>query len=91
MSFMSNSNKIYMNTKTASLFLDEDAYNYGNYTVDDVIFYLNDPEKAEELINRAKELLQSIEESNLTLDVILIHLIKLAGPIESVGEFADQF
>ena len=89
MSFMSNSNKIYMNTKTASLFLSESDYNEGNYTVNDVVFYLNDPEKATEFITKAKSLVPEIEESNLKLDVNSNTFDQMVGPIESVGEFAD--
>lgn len=89
MSFMSNSNKIYMNTKTASQFLSEDDYNEGNYTVSDVVFYLNDPEKAEEFIEETKTLLPEIEENNLKLDVNSDTYNQMVGPIESVGEFAD--
>ena len=81
-------NTIYMNTDTASKFLRSELVNEGNYGVSNVRFELINPDDSEKFINEAKEI-YDLEANNMILDIDSSAYDKMAGPIESVGSFAD--
>ena len=84
-----NANAIYMNTETAAKFLDTDDYNKGNYDVENVNFYMNDSDQAEEFVSKINEEFPELAENNLKVAVDTSEYDRLAGSLESVGGFAD--
>jgi putative ABC transport system permease protein len=84
-----NANLIYMNTTTAAKFLDDDDYNDGNYDVDNVNFYMNNSDNAEEFVNKINEEFSELAENNLKVAVDTSEYDSISGSIESVGGFAD--
>ena len=87
-SFGTPENTIYMNTATAAKFLSSEAYNDGDYSVQNVRFELNSPEQADTFIAAAKVKYPDIESSNLALSIDTSTYEQMVGPIESVGNFA---
>jgi len=87
--FSANANTIYMNTQTASQFLDEDDYNDGDYDVSNVKYYMLNSDNAEEFVNKIKDDFPDLAEENLTIAVDTTEYDSMSGPIESVGSFAD--
>lgn len=87
-SFINSSNKIYMNVETASAFLSEEDYNSGNYSVNNVTYYLNDPETLDTYIEEANSKVPTLGENNLKLDINNTAYESMIAPIESVGSFA---
>lgn len=87
-SFINSSNRIYMNVETASKFLSEEDYNNGNYSVNNVTYYLNDPETSDAFIKEANSKVPTLEENNLKLDINNNAYESMIEPIESVGSFA---
>lgn len=86
---ISSSNKIYMNTTTAAKLLSTTSYNNGNYSVNNVIYYLDNAEHVNEFISEAKKLVTNLADNNLILSANTDAYDKMAGPIESVGDFAN--
>ena len=84
-----NANVIYMNVTTAAKFLDSDDYNDGDYDVDNVNFYMNNSDNAEEFVNKINEEFSELSENNLKLAVDTSEYDSISGSIESVGGFAD--
>jgi len=87
-SFGSPENTIYMNTTTAAKFLSTEAYNDGDYTVQNVRFELNNPEQADAFIAAAKAKFPDMESDSLSLSIDTSAYEQMVGPIESVGNFA---
>lgn len=87
-SFINSSNQIYMNVQTAVKFLSEEDYNEGSYSVNNVTYYLNNPETSDSFIEEANLKVPSLEEDNLILDINNSAYESMVGPIESVGSFA---
>lgn len=85
---ISSSNKIIMNVNTASKFLSEDEYNDGNYSVNNVIYYLNNPEDSDSFILQTNNMYPELSENNLSLSINNQLYESMVGPIESVGSFA---
>lgn len=88
-SLVANSNRIYMNVETAAKFLSVEDYNDGNYQVNNVTYYLNNPNKADYFIDEANEKISDLEQRGLLLSINQDAYEKMAGPIESVGDFAN--
>lgn len=84
-----NANVIYMNVTTAAKFLSSDDYNDGDYDVDNVNFYMNNSDNAEEFVNKINEEFSELSENNLKLAVDTSEYDSISGSIESVGGFAD--
>ena len=82
-------NTIYMNTDSASKFLSSDLFADGNYGVNNVSFELFDPESSDKFIKEALAI-SDVEANNMILDIDSSAYEKMAGPIESVGEFASS-
>lgn len=84
-----NVNNVYMNVETASQFLREEEYNNGNYGVENVSYFLNNPEEADDFISEVNEKYPTLSTKYLKLDIDSSTYDQMAGPIESVGSFAD--
>jgi len=84
-----NGNTIYMNVLTAAKFLREDQYADGNFGVDNIVFFLNNPEDADKFIEEANNKFPDMADNNLKLDINRADYEQMAGPIEQVGSFAD--
>lgn len=84
-----NANLLYMNTETAAKFLDSDAYNSGDYDVDNVNFYMNSSDKADEFVEKINTEFTELAENNLKVSVDTSEYDSISGSIESVGGFAD--
>ena len=84
-----DANTIYMNVDTASQFLKEANYVDGNYGVDNISYFLNNPEDVDKFISEVNGKYPSISEDKLKLDIDSSSYDKMAGPIEQVGSFAD--
>ena len=84
-----DANTMYMNTETAAKFLDEDDYNDGNYDVDNVSFYMNNSDNAEEFVNKINEEFAELSENNLKVAVDTSEYDSISDSIESVGSFAN--
>ena len=87
-SFVNSGNRIYMNVKTAGSFLGTDEYNDGNFSVNNVVYYLKNPKDSDEFIKEANKLIPSLQANNLKLDIDNEAYDTMAGPIENVGSFA---
>ena len=84
-----NANTIYMNTETAAKFLSSDDYNDGNYDVDNVNFYMNNSDFADEFTEKINSEFTELAENNLKVAVDTSEYDRLSGSIESVGGFAN--
>lgn len=84
-----NANAIYMNVETAAQFLKENSFNNGNYGVDNVTYFLNNPDDANAFIKEAENKFPNLKDSNLKLDINSEDYDKMAGPIEQVGGFSN--
>lgn len=83
-------NTIYMNIETASyFFLSDQLTDEGEYIVNDVVYYLTNPDDADAFIEEAYEKYPDLKDDNLTLDINNEAYEAMAGSIEQVGEFAD--
>jgi len=81
-------NVIYMNVDAASKYLREEEYNDGDYGVSNVSFELVNPSDVAEFVSSAKKI-YDVEANNMILDIDTSAYDKMAGPIESVGSFAN--
>lgn len=84
-----DANTIYMNTETAAKFLSVPDYNDGNYNVENVNFYMNDSEKAEEFVSKINSDYATFSKNNLKVAVDTSEYDSIASSIESVGSFAN--
>jgi putative ABC transport system permease protein len=84
-----NANTMYMNTETASKFLDAKDYNDGNYSVNDVKFYMINSDYADEFVEKVNAEFTELAENNLKFAVDTSEYDSLSSSIESVGSFAD--
>ena len=84
-----NANTLYMNTATAAQFLSSDDYNEGNYDVDDVSFYMQNSDRADEFVEKINSEFSELAENHLKVAVDTSEYDSLAGSIESVGSFAN--
>lgn len=84
-----NANTMYMNTETAAKFLSDDDYNSGNYDVDNVNFYMNNSDNADEFVNKINDEFSELSENNLKVAVDTSEYDSVASSITSVGGFAD--
>lgn len=84
-----DANTIYMNTETAAKFLSSDDYNDGNYDVENVKFYMNNSDKADEFVEKINNDYPELESNNLKVAVDTSEYDLVAGSIESVGSFAN--
>ncbi len=80
-------NDIYMNIESATKLMSSEMYNDGNYTVNSVVYYLNNPENVDLFIDEANNK-YDFEELSLTLDIDNSAYEQMAGPLESVGSFS---
>ena len=83
-----DANTIYLNTETAAKFLSTDDYNNGNYNVDNVNFYMNTSETADEFVEKINSDFPELSENNLKVAVDTSQYDALASSVESVGGFA---
>ncbi len=81
-------NNIYMNIESVEQLLTEEAYNDGDYSVNNVIYYLNNPENVDLFLEEANSK-YDLEEMNLVLDIDNSAYEQMAGPLESVGSFSS--
>ncbi len=81
-------NDIYMNIESTENLLTEESYNNGDYAVNSVIYYLNNPEDTDKFIAEANDK-YDFESLSLTLDIDNTAYEQMAGPLESVGSFAS--
>lgn len=84
-----DANTIYMNTETAAKFLCEDDYNDGNFDVENVNFYMNNSDLADEFVEKINVEFTELAENNLKVAVDTSEYDSVASSIESVGGFAD--
>ena len=78
-----------MNTETAAKFLSSDDYNSGNYDVDNVNFYLENSDNADEFVDKINSEFTELKENNLKVAVDTSEYDRMASSIESVGSFAN--
>lgn len=81
-------NTIYTNLKSLKPLLSEEEYNDGNYAVNNIKFYLDDPLNVDAFINAATNKLENFEERNLMLDINSDEYEKMIGPINGVGDYS---
>lgn len=81
-------NNIYMNLDSAEKLMSDEQFNNDNYIVNNVIYYLNNPDKTDEFLSEAQEE-YNFEDLGLTLDINNDAYEKMVGPIQSVGSFAN--
>lgn len=84
-----NMNTIYMNVETAADFLKAEAYNDCNYGVENISYFLYNPEDVDSFISEVDSKHPELADENLVLDINNDAYEQMAGPIESVGSFAD--
>lgn len=84
-----NMNTIYMNIVTSADFLKAEDYNEGNYGVDNISYFLKNPEEIDAFIAEVNNKYPSLADDNLKLDINSEDYDQMVGPIESVGSFAD--
>ncbi len=82
-------NNVYMNIESATRLMSESQYNAGDFNVNNVVYYLSNPEDSELFIKESNSK-YDFEEMSLSLDVDMAAYEQMAGPIESVGGFADS-
>jgi len=83
-----NANAIYMNIVTAAKFLSSDDYSDGNYDVNNVSYYMINPDKAEEFVEKIDGDFPELGENKLKIAVDTSEYDAMSGSIESVGSFA---
>lgn len=88
-SFNNNYNLIYINTATGEKFLTEEEYNDGNYNITKAVFYLDDPENADEFIEEANKLVTDFSDRYLTLDIDNQTYEQMISQIEGVAKFSN--
>lgn len=84
-----DANTIYMNVDAAAKFLKADAYNDGNYGVENISYFLNNPEDTETFISEAEKKYPDLAEDKLKLEINSQDYDKMVGPIEQVGSFVN--
>ena len=84
-----NYNKVYMNINTAIKFMSETEYNDGNYNVQDVTFYLDNPDNVDKFITEANKKVTDLEERNLTLDIDTETYERMVSSLEGVKKFSN--
>ena len=84
-----NANTMYLNTETAAKFLSDDAYNNGDYDVDDVNFYMTNSDNADEFVSKINADFSELAENNLKVAVDTSEYDSIASSVESVGSFAN--
>lgn len=82
-------NMIYMNIDEASKFISSNQYNDGDYYVSNVVYYLNTADDADLFIIDANDRYPDLADQSLELDIDTAAYDTMAGPIESVGSFAN--
>ncbi len=83
-----NENNIYMNLSSSENLMSSSQYNNGDYVVNNVVYYLTNPDDVDSFIEDASAK-YNFEELNLLLDIDTSAYDQMAGPIESVGGFSD--
>ncbi|MCL1840038.1 FtsX-like permease family protein [Candidatus Saccharibacteria bacterium] len=81
-------NMLYMNVQTATQFLLEEDYIDDSYSVGDVKFFLTSAEHKDAFIEQANAKYPNLADDKLTLNIDIAAYEQMAGPIESVGNFA---
>lgn len=84
------SNTLYVNTNTGLELLSEDSYNLGDYIIENVVIYIDDPLNTTDFINESKLILTDLESRNLMLDIDTAAYEQMAGPISSVAETSSS-
>lgn len=84
-----DANTIYMNTSTAAKFLSASDYNDGNYSVENVKFYMLNSDNAEEFVEKINADFSELSENNLKVTVDTSEYDNISSSIESVSSFAD--
>ncbi len=83
-----NANLLYMNTDTAAKFMDEDDYNDGDYSVQNVQYYMLNSEFAEEFVAKINSDFPSLAEDNLAIAIDTTTYDNTVSSISQVGSFA---
>ncbi len=86
--FNNSYNLIYINTETGEKFLTDEEYNNGNYNITKAVFYLNDPENADEFKKEANKLITDLSDRYLTLDIDNQTYEQMISSIEGVAKFS---
>ena len=87
--FRTNYNKVFINIKTAEKFMTEDEYNDGNYNVDSVVFYLDNPDNVDKFISLANKKVTDLEDRNLKLDIDTETYERMVSSLEGVKSFSN--
>ena len=84
-----NYNKIYININTATKFMTDTEYNDGNYNVEGVTFYLDNPDNSEKFIKKANKKVTDLEDRNLKLDIDTETYERMVSSLEGVNKFSN--
>jgi len=84
-----NYNKIYININTATKFMTDSEYNDGNYSVQGVTFYLDNPDNSDKFIKEANKKVTDLEDRNLVLDIDTETYERMVSSLEGVNKFSN--
>ncbi|MBO5530764.1 MAG: FtsX-like permease family protein [Bacilli bacterium] len=84
-----NYNKIYININTATKFMTDTEYNDGNYSVQGVTFYLDNPDNSDKFIKEANKKVTDLEDRNLVLDIDTETYERMVSSLEGVNKFSS--
>lgn len=84
-----NYNKIYININTATKFMTDTEYNDGNYNVEGVTFYLDNPDNSDKFIKEANKKVTDLEDRNLVLDIDTETYERMVSSLEGVNKFSN--
>ncbi len=84
-----NYNKIYININTATKFMTDTEYNNGNYSVEGVTFYLDNPDNSDKFIKEANKKVTDLEDRNLVLDIDTETYERMVSSLEGVNKFSS--
>jgi putative ABC transport system permease protein len=69
--------------------MTEEEYNDGNYSVEDVVFYLDDPENSDKFIEEANKKVTDLEDRDLILDIDTESYERMVSSLEGVKNFSN--
>jgi ABC-type transport system, involved in lipoprotein release, permease component len=83
-----NMDNIYMNVKTAYLFVNPEVFTKETLSVSNVEYFFNNPKDAENFVSEVNKNYPELQEKNFILNINSDDYEQMAGPIEQVGSFA---
>lgn len=84
----SSANLIYANTDTAAKFLNSSSYNDGDYSVQNVKYYMINSELADSFVSKINSDFPTLSDDNLKISVDTSEYDKMVSSISQVGSFA---